>query len=85
MAKKKKSSRVFYQMYDNQVDLSDGVIILRPEIRIVGSFDLCFARLFRAYAWGLFRRFCDQELMEYLPQPDQDPVVLPIEEVTTDV
>ena len=83
MAKKKKrGSHVWFQLYDDQVDLSDGVIILRPEIRIVGPFDLCFARLFRAYAWELLRAFCDRELMCYLPQSDPDPAAESDQEVS---
>lgn len=83
MAKKKKrESHVWFQMYDNQVDLSDGVIILRPEIRIVGPFDLCFARLFRAYAWEIFNSVFERELMRYLPKPDPEPTAVSDQEVT---
>ena len=75
MAKKKKMvPRMFFSMCNDQVDLSDGVIILRPEIRIVGSFNLDFARLFQAYAWEAFSVFIDRELMRYIPKPDPDPV-----------
>lgn len=76
MAKKRKGWKVFVKWQTDPCDVSDGVCILRPEIRIVGAFDVCFARLYAHVFSDKIFDLITKDLSSYLPaeeaSSDQD-------------
>ena len=74
MAKKRKGCQIWFTMCNlDSCVVSDGGIIMRPEIRVVGPFDRCFGELFVAYASDKICSFVMNDLKQYLPKPDPAP------------
>lgn len=72
MAKKRKGTAVWLNWDTDSYHLSDGRIILRPEIRIEGPFDKFFSKCFFAVFEHRLNILVFDEMERFLPSADDD-------------